>query len=100
MIRLSSSRACSHGRPGVRALNGIADIASGDTCPSWGRPARQVDAAQRVACSTAPTAGAGSAASTCRCRTRQAKVRRKVGFVFQSFHLVPRLTAAENIGCR
>ncbi len=31
--------------------------------------------------------------------TDQARVRRdKIGFVFQSFHLVPRLTAAENIG--
>lgn len=31
--------------------------------------------------------------------TEQARVRReKIGFVFQSFHLVPRLTAAENIG--
>ena len=30
--------------------------------------------------------------------SEQAKVRReKIGFVFQSFHLVPRLTAAENI---
>jgi putative ABC transport system ATP-binding protein len=30
--------------------------------------------------------------------TEQARVRReKIGFVFQSFHLVPRLTAAENI---
>lgn len=30
--------------------------------------------------------------------TEQAKIRReKIGFVFQSFHLVPRLTAAENI---
>ncbi|HNO74261.1 MAG TPA: ABC transporter ATP-binding protein [Nitrosomonas mobilis] len=30
--------------------------------------------------------------------TEQAKVRReKIGFVFQSFHLVPRMTAAENI---
>ncbi len=29
----------------------------------------------------------------------QARVRRhKIGFVFQSFHLVPRLTAAENVG--
>lgn len=31
--------------------------------------------------------------------TEQARVRReKIGFIFQSFHLVPRLTAAENIG--
>lgn len=31
--------------------------------------------------------------------TEQARVRRdKIGFVFQSFHLVPRLTAEENIG--
>ncbi|MBS0422870.1 MAG: ATP-binding cassette domain-containing protein, partial [Proteobacteria bacterium] len=30
--------------------------------------------------------------------TEQAQIRReKIGFVFQSFHLVPRLTAAENI---
>jgi len=30
--------------------------------------------------------------------TKQAQIRReKIGFVFQSFHLVPRLTAAENI---
>ncbi len=30
--------------------------------------------------------------------TEQARVRReKIGFVFQSFHLIPRLTAAENI---
>jgi len=30
--------------------------------------------------------------------TEQAKVRReKIGFVFQSFHLIPRMTAAENI---
>ena len=30
--------------------------------------------------------------------TEQARVRReKIGFVFQSFHLIPRMTAAENI---
>ena len=30
----------------------------------------------------------------------QAQVRsQRIGFVFQSFHLVPRLTAAENIAC-
>ena len=73
-----------------------------NTSRSWGRRAR---ASQRCstcsACSTGPNAGIyrleGRDVTTLSA-DEQARVRReRIGFVFQSFHLVPRLTAAENV---
>jgi putative ABC transport system ATP-binding protein len=73
-----------------------------NTSPSWGRP---VPANRRCstcsACSTGPSSGRyrlDGRDVTDLTEAESARVRReKIGFVFQFFHLVPRLTAAANV---
>jgi len=104
MIRLSAiSRVFHMGDQEVRALNGISlDIASGEYVSIMGPSGSGKSTLLNViGLLDRPDSGRYDLDGidvTTLSEPEQAKVRRnKVGFVFQSFHLVPRLTAAENI---
>jgi len=104
MIRLSAiSRVFHMGDQEVRALNGISlDIASGEYVSIMGPSGSGKSTLLNViGLLDRPDSGRYELDGidvTTLSEPEQAKVRRnKVGFVFQSFHLVPRLTAAENI---
>jgi putative ABC transport system ATP-binding protein len=104
MIRLSAiTRVFRMGDQEVRALNGVTlDIASGEYVSIMGPSGSGKSTLLNViGLLDRPDSGRyeldGSDVTTLS-EPEQAKVRRnKVGFVFQSFHLVPRLTAAQNI---
>ncbi|MBS1146844.1 MAG: transporter related protein, partial [Proteobacteria bacterium] len=87
----------------VRALNGITlDIASGEYVSIMGPSGSGKSTLLNViGLLDRPDSGRYELDGhdvTVLSETEQARVRReKIGFVFQSFHLVPRLTAAENI---
>jgi len=104
MIHLSAiSRVFHMGDQEVRALNGISlDIASGEYVSIMGPSGSGKSTLLNViGLLDRPDSGRYELDGidvTTLSEPEQAKVRRnKVGFVFQSFHLVPRLTAAENI---
>ena len=104
MIRLSSiMRVFRMGDQEVRALNGITlDIASGEYVSIMGPSGSGKSTLLNViGLLDHPTSGRYELDGrdvTDLSEPEQAQVRReKIGFVFQSFHLVPRLTAAENI---
>jgi putative ABC transport system ATP-binding protein len=104
MIRLSAiTRVFRMGDQEVRALNGITlDIDSGEYVSIMGPSGSGKSTLLNViGLLDRPDGGRYELDGidvTTLSEPEQAKVRRnKVGFVFQSFHLVPRLTAAENI---
>ena len=104
MIRLSAiTRVFRMGDQEVRALNGISlDIASGEYVSVMGPSGSGKSTLLNViGLLDRPNSGRyelDGTDVTALSETEQARVRReKIGFVFQSFHLVPRLTAAENI---
>lgn len=104
MIRLSAiTRVFRMGDQEVRALNGISlDIASGEYVSIMGPSGSGKSTLLNVVgLLDRPDSGhyeLDGTDVTALSETEQARVRReKIGFVFQSFHLVPRLTAAENI---
>ena len=104
MIRLADiTRVFRMGDQAVRALNGISlDIASGEYVSIMGPSGSGKSTLLNViGLLDRPNSGRYELDGrdvTDLSETEQARVRReKIGFVFQSFHLVPRLTAAENI---
>ena len=104
MIRLSAIARVFHmGDQEVRALNNITlDIASGEYVSIMGPSGSGKSTLLNViGLLDRPDSGRYELDGidvTTLSEPEQAQVRRnKVGFVFQSFHLVPRLTAAENI---
>ncbi|ODU31774.1 MAG: macrolide ABC transporter ATP-binding protein [Thiobacillus sp. SCN 62-729] len=104
MIRLAAiTRMFRMGDQEVRALNGIdLDIASGEYVSIMGPSGSGKSTLLNVVgLLDRPDSGRyelDGSDVTDLSETERARVRReKIGFVFQSFHLVPRLTAAENI---
>ncbi len=104
MIRLSAITRVFHmGDQEVRALNDVSlDIASGEYVSIMGPSGSGKSTLLNViGLLDRPDSGRyelDGADVTDLSETERARVRReKIGFVFQSFHLVPRLTAAENI---
>lgn len=104
MIRLSNiTRVFRMGDQEVRALNGISlDVTSGEYLSIMGPSGSGKSTLLNiVGLLDRPNSGRyelDGTDVTALSETEQARVRReKIGFVFQSFHLVPRLTAAENI---
>jgi putative ABC transport system ATP-binding protein len=104
MIRLSAiSRVFRMGDQAVRALDGVSlDIAAGEYVSVMGPSGSGKSTLLNViGLLDRPDSGRyelDGVDVTALGETEQARVRReKIGFVFQSFHLVPRLTAAENI---
>jgi putative ABC transport system ATP-binding protein len=104
MIRLSAiTRVFRMGDQEVRALNGInLDIASGEYVSIMGPSGSGKSTLLNViGLLDQPDSGRyelDGSDVTDLSETERARVRReKIGFVFQSFHLVPRLTAAMNI---
>ncbi len=104
MIRLSAiTRVFRMGDQEIRALNGVdLDIASGEYVSIMGPSGSGKSTLLNViGLLDRPDNGRYELDGhdvTGLSETEQAQVRReKIGFVFQSFHLVPRLTAAENI---
>jgi len=104
MIRLTSiTRVFRMGDQEVRALNGVnLDIASGEYVSIMGPSGSGKSTLLNVVgLLDRPDSGRyelDGSDVTDLSETERARVRReKIGFVFQSFHLVPRLTAAENI---
>ncbi len=104
MIRLTAiTRVFRMGDQEVRALNGIdLDIASGEYVSIMGPSGSGKSTLLNViGLLDQPNSGRyelDGSDVTDLSETERARVRReKIGFVFQSFHLVPRLTAAENI---
>lgn len=104
MIRLTAiSRVFHMGDQEVRALNDInLEIASGEYVSIMGPSGSGKSTLLNVVgLLDHPNSGSyelDGTDVTALSETEQARVRReKIGFVFQSFHLIPRLTAAENI---
>jgi len=104
MIRLTAiSRVFQMGDQEVRALNDInLEIASGEYVSIMGPSGSGKSTLLNVVgLLDRPNSGSyelDGSNVTALSETEQARVRReKIGFVFQSFHLIPRLTAAENI---
>ena len=104
MIRLTAiSRVFHMGDQEVRALNDInIEIASGEYVSIMGPSGSGKSTLLNViGLLDRPDSGRyelDGTPVTSLSETEQARVRReKIGFVFQSFHLIPRLTAAENI---
>ncbi|MFO7541392.1 MAG: ABC transporter ATP-binding protein [Thiobacillus sp.] len=104
MIRLAAiTRVFRMGDQEVRALDGITlDIAPGEYVSIMGPSGSGKSTLLNVVgLLDRPDSGRyelDGTDVTALSETEQARVRReKIGFVFQSFHLVPRLTAAENI---
>jgi putative ABC transport system ATP-binding protein len=104
MIRLSAiTRVFRMGDQAVRALDGVSlDIAAGEYVSVMGPSGSGKSTLLNViGLLDRPDSGRyelDGVDVTALGETEQARVRReKIGFVFQSFHLVPRLTAAENI---
>ena len=104
MIRLNAiTRVFRMGDQEVRALNGVSlDIASGEYVSIMGPSGSGKSTLLNVVgLLDRPDSGRyelDGSDVTDLSETERARVRReKIGFVFQSFHLVPRLTAAENI---
>ena len=104
MIRLTAiTRVFQMGDQEVRALNGISlDIASGEYVSIMGPSGSGKSTLLNViGLLDRPDSGSydlDGADVTDLSETERARVRReKIGFVFQAFHLIPRLTAAENI---
>src|SRR3989339_197669 len=104
MIRLTSIPRVFHmGDQEVRALNDVSlDIASGEYVSIMGPSGSGKSTLLNViGLLDRPDSGRyelDGSDVTALSETEQARVRReKIGFVFQSFHLVPRLTAAQNI---
>ena len=104
MIRLTAiSRVFQMGDQEVRALNDInLEIASGEYVSIMGPSGSGKSTLLNViGLLDRPNSGSyelDGSNVTALSETEQARVRReKIGFVFQSFHLIPRLTAAENI---
>ena len=104
MIRLTAiSRVFHMGDQEVRALNDInLEIASGEYVSIMGPSGSGKSTLLNVVgLLDRPSSGSyelDGTDVTALSETEQARVRReKIGFVFQSFHLIPRLTAAENI---
>jgi putative ABC transport system ATP-binding protein len=104
MIRLASITRVFHmGDQEVRALNSVSlDIASGEYVSIMGPSGSGKSTLLNViGLLDRPDGGRYELDAkdvTDLSETERARVRReKIGFVFQSFHLVPRLTAAENI---
>jgi putative ABC transport system ATP-binding protein len=104
MIELSAiSRVFHMGDQAVRALNGVTlAIGSGEYVSIMGPSGSGKSTLLNViGLLDRPDGGhytLDGAEVTGLSETEQARVRReKIGFVFQSFHLVPRLTAAENV---
>jgi len=104
MIRLAAiTRMFRMGDQEVRALNGIdLDIASGEYVSIMGPSGSGKSTLLNIiGLLDQPNSGRyelDGSDVTDLSETERARVRReKIGFVFQSFHLVPRLTAAENI---
>jgi putative ABC transport system ATP-binding protein len=104
MIRLTAiTRVFRMGDQEVRALDGInLDIASGEYVSIMGPSGSGKSTLLNViGLLDRPDSGRyelDGSDVTALSETEQARVRReKIGFVFQSFHLVPRLTAAENV---
>lgn len=104
MIRLTAITRVFHmGDQEVRALNGIdLEIASGEYVSIMGPSGSGKSTLLNVVgLLDRPNSGSyelDGTNVTALSETEQARVRReKIGFVFQSFHLIPRLTAAENI---
>jgi putative ABC transport system ATP-binding protein len=104
MIRLSEiTRVFRMGDQEVRALNAVTlDIASGEYVSIMGPSGSGKSTLLNVVgLLDRPDSGRyelDGSNVTDLSETERARVRReKIGFVFQSFHLVPRLTAAENI---
>jgi putative ABC transport system ATP-binding protein len=104
MIRLAAiTRVFRMGDQKVRALGGIdLDIASGEYVSIMGPSGSGKSTLLNIiGLLDRPDSGRyelDGSDVTALSETEQARVRReKIGFVFQSFHLVPRLTAAENV---
>ncbi len=104
MIRLTTiTRVYQMGDQEVRALNGInLDIQSGEYVSIMGPSGSGKSTLLNVVgLLDRPDSGRyelDGTDVTALSETEQARVRReKIGFVFQSFHLIPRLTAAENV---
>src|SRR3989339_299917 len=104
MIRLTSIPRVFHmGDQEVRALNDVSlDIASGEYVSIMGPSGSGKSTLLNViGLLDRPDSGRyelDGSDVTALSETEQARVRReKIGFVFQSFHLVPRLTAAQNV---
>ena len=104
MIRLSAITRVFHmGDQEVRALDSISlDIASGEYVSIMGPSGSGKSTLLNViGLLDRPNSGSyvlDGADVTDLSETERARVRReKIGFVFQAFHLIPRLTAAENI---
>lgn len=104
MIRLTAiTRVFQMGDQEVRALNGInLDIQSGEYLSIMGPSGSGKSTLLNVVgLLDRPNSGRyelDGTDVTALSETEQARVRReKIGFVFQSFHLIPRLTAAENV---
>jgi len=104
MIRLTAiSRVFQMGDQEVRALNDInLEIASGEYVSIMGPSGSGKSTLLNVVgLLDRPNSGnyeLDGSNVTALSETEQARVRReKIGFVFQAFHLIPRLTAAENI---
>jgi len=104
MIRLTAITRVFHmGDQEVRALNGIdLEIQSGEYVSIMGPSGSGKSTLLNVVgLLDRPNSGSyelDGTNVTALSETEQARVRReKIGFVFQSFHLIPRLTAAENI---
>lgn len=104
MIRLSAITRVFHmGDQEVRALNDInLEIKSGEYVSIMGPSGSGKSTLLNViGLLDRPSSGSyalDGTQVTALSETEQARVRReKIGFVFQSFHLIPRLTAAENI---
>jgi len=104
MIRLAAiTRVFRMGDQEVRALNGISlDIASGEYVsimgPSGSGQSTLLNVIGLLDRSDSGRYELDGTDVTGLSENERARVRReKIGFVFQSFHLVPRLTAAENI---
>lgn len=104
MIRLTAiSRVFQMGDQEVRALNDInLEIASGEYVSIMGPSGSGKSTLLNVVgLLDRPNSGSyelDGSNVTALSETEQARVRReKIGFVFQAFHLIPRLTAAENI---
>jgi len=104
MIRLTAINRVFHmGDQEVRALNDInLEIASGEYVSIMGPSGSGKSTLLNVVgLLDRPNSGRyelDGTDVTALSETEQARVRReKIGFVFQSFHLIPRLTAAENI---
>lgn len=104
MIRLAAIKRVFHmGDQEVRALNDInLEIRSGEYASIMGPSGSGKSTLLNViGLLDRPSSGSyalDGTQVTALSETGQARVRReKIGFVFQSFHLIPRLTAAENI---